>query len=349
MRNDSAWWNRSAICQNRSMHPEHSRNIRIGVVGVGGMGSFHARTLATLPGVTVAAISDPHGPSAAALHDELGAEIADDPTELIASGALDGLVIASPDDTHADLAVAAVEASLPTLCEKPLASTVEDARRVVDCEIRVDRRLIQLGFMREFDPAHRQLADELRQLGTIDHVRGVHRNANTTRRPLDQIVVQSMIHDVHSIRFLTGAEITSVHASGSGAQDDSYRHVVALCRLDDGAHATLEFDDGGFAYDVGVEVLTRTGDVLTGAPTRAITRGAGSISVHLGSDWFAWFADAYRIQDIAWVSSLRSGVPSGPTAWDGYLAQLTVTAIMESLATGRTVDVPAVERPSLYG
>ena len=91
-----------------------------------------------------------------------------------------------------------------------------------------------------------------------------------------------------------------------------------------------------------------TGDVLTGAPTRAVRRGEGSLTVHLGSDWFAWFADAYRSQDAAWVASIRSGVPAGPTAWDGYVSQLAVDAIMESLATGRTVDVVSVERPPLY-
>jgi myo-inositol 2-dehydrogenase/D-chiro-inositol 1-dehydrogenase len=322
--------------------------VRVGIVGVGGMGSFHARTLASMSGVTVAAVSDPYEPNATALRDELGAEVADDPFALIGSGDVDALVIASPDDTHAELSVAAIEHGVPTLCEKPLASNVDDARRVMATEIAAGRRLVQLGFMREYDLAHRQVQHELEALGTIDHLRAVHRNANRHRRALHQIVVQSMIHDVHSVRFLTGAEITSVRASGSGAEAGSFRHVVALCRLDDGAHAVLEFDDGGFAYEVTVEVLTRTGDALTGPPMRAIRRADGSESTHLGSDWFGWFADAYRFQDEAWVASVRDGRPTGPTIWDGLTAQRVVDAIMRSLDGEATVDVPAEERPALY-
>jgi myo-inositol 2-dehydrogenase/D-chiro-inositol 1-dehydrogenase len=312
------------------------------------MGSFHARTLAALAHVDIVAVSDPYAPNAAAMHDELGADVVDDPIALIGSGSLDGVVIASPDETHTELARAAIRHGLPTLCEKPLASNVADARGVVDAELAGGRRLIQLGFMREYDPAHRQLQAELARLGPIDHVRAVHRNTNSTRRSLDRIVIQSMIHDVHSVRYLTTSEITSVVASGSGAEDDSYRHVMAICRLQSGAHAIVEFDDGGFAYEVGVDVLTRTGDVATGAPTKAIRREHGSITVHLGTDWFAWFADAYRTQDQAWVDSVRSGTATGPSAWDGYRAQIVVGAILESLTTGDTVDIAPAVPPPLY-
>ena len=329
-------------------HTRRMETLAIGIIGVGGMGSFHARALASLGGVRVAAVSDPHTPNAEAMHDELGAEIVADPLELITSGSIDGLVIASPDDTHAALAIAAVEQGVPTLCEKPLATSVDDARAVVEVELTAGRRLIQLGFMREYDPAHRQLVETLAELGPIDHVRTVHRNANTTRRSLQAIVVQSMVHDVHSVRFLTGAEITSVHASGAGAEDGSFRHVAALCRLSSGAHAVLEFDDGGFAYEVGVEVLTRTGDALTSPPTRAIRRQHGSVSVHLGTDWFGWFADAYRVQDQAWVTSLRGGTATGPTAWDGLRSQLVVEAIRRSLDEQATVPVEFAVAPALY-
>ena len=323
-------------------------HLRIGIIGVGGMGSFHARTLAALSNVSVALVSDPHLPNADAIRAELGADIVDDPLDIIRAGDVDGLVIASPDETHAALAVAAIRHGVPTLCEKPLASSVADARAVIDAEVDAGRRLIQLGFMREYDPAHRLLGAELAELGPIDHIRAVHRNANTSRRSIEKIVVQSMVHDVHSVRFLSGSEITSVHASGSGAEDGSFRHVVALCRLADGAHAVVEFDDGGFAYEVAVEVLTRTGDALTGPPARAVRRQHGSVTTHLGTDWFGWFADAYRIQDQAWVTSIRDRSAVGPSAWDGYRSQVVVDAIRRSLDDGVTVSVESDEPPALY-
>lgn len=323
--------------------------LAIGIIGVGGMGSFHARTLAALSGVRVTAVSDPYEPNARAIHDELGAEIVTDPLALAASPEIDGLVIASPDDTHAELAIAALGQATPTLCEKPLATNATDARMVVDAEIATGRRIIQLGFMREYDPAHRQVMAELATLGQIDAVRAVHRNANDTPRPLVQIVGQSLVHDIHSVHFMTGEEIVAVHASGSGAANGSFRHVVVLCTLSSGAHAVLEFDDGGFAYEVSVEVLTATGDALTGLPTRAIRRRNGSIDVHLGIDWFGWFAEAYRLQDQAWVNSITSGVATGPTTWDGLRAQIVVDAIITSIESGQTVEVPAQDRPLLFG
>jgi myo-inositol 2-dehydrogenase/D-chiro-inositol 1-dehydrogenase len=198
---------------------------------------------------------------------------------------------------------------------------------------------VQLGFMRVYDPAHTQLLGELSAVGTIDYVRAVHRNANTSRRPIEQIIGQSMVHDIHSVRFVTGCEITDVRAFGSGPAAGSFRHVLAVCTLSSGAHAAIEFDDGGFAYDVTLEVLGRQSDVLIGPPTRAITRRNGSLDVHLGTDWFGWFADAYRIQDQAWVDSIRAGLPVGPTVWDGVIAQAVVDAILTSLATNATVTV----------
>ncbi|MFW2333888.1 Gfo/Idh/MocA family protein [Ilumatobacter sp.] len=323
--------------------------IRVGIVGVGGMGSFHARTLGSLAGVEVTAVSDPHRPSADAIRTELGARVVADPLELIASDQVDAVVIASPDDTHTEFTIAALDHGRPTLCEKPLATSAADARLVADAEIATGRRLVRLGFMREHDPAHRQLRTTLADLGTIEYVRAVHRNANRVRRPLGEIVGQSMVHDIHTLRHLTAAEVVWVRASGSGPSDGSFRHVVALCGLSNGSHAVLEFDDGGFAYDVTVEVLTTDGDAVTGPPLRPIRRRDGSIDVHLGSDWFGWFADAYRIQNQAWIESVRAGAADGPSVWDGYAAQIVVDALLESLASGGTVATEVPDRPGLYG
>ncbi|NNE10818.1 MAG: hypothetical protein HKN41_01075, partial [Ilumatobacter sp.] len=123
----------------------------------------------------------------------------------------------------------------------------------------------------------------------------------------------------------------------SGA--DTFRHVVVLCRLSDGAHATLEFDDCSFGYEVGVEVIGADGDLVIGHPARPTIRRGGAIEQQVGADWFGRFADAYRIQDLAWIESIGAGRATGPSAWDGYAAQCVVDAIGESLARGGPVDV----------
>jgi myo-inositol 2-dehydrogenase/D-chiro-inositol 1-dehydrogenase len=312
------------------------------------MGSFHARTLAGLAGVEVAVVADVYAPNVERVADELGCEGSLDPLAVAGRTDLDGVVIASPDETHPELAIAAISAGSMVLCEKPLAASLDDARRVVDAEVAHGRRVVQMGFMREYDPAHVQLRAELPAIGQIDYIRAVHRNANRTRRPLQQIVVQSLVHDVHSVRFLTLAEITAVTAFGAGADNGSFRHVLARAALSNGGQAGLEFDDGGFAYEVSVEVLGRDGDALAGPPTRAVVRRDGKVGIDLGNDWFGWFADAYRIQDQAWIDSIDGGTAVGPSVWDGFVAQTVVEAMMVSLAEHRTVAVDAGDRPRLY-
>lgn len=318
------------------------------MIGVGGMGTFHARTLAGLPGVEVVVVADVFAPNVDRLVAELGCDGSLDPAGTAARTDLDGVVIATPDETHPALAIAAVEAGAMVLCEKPLATSLDDALAVVRAEEAIGHRVVQMGFMREYDPAHVQLVAALADVGTIDHLRLVHRNANRERRPLDRIVVQSMVHEAHSVRFVSGCEVTSVAAFGGGPEAGSFRHVLARVALSNGGHATLEFDDGGFGYEVSVEVLGRHGDVLTGPPLRAVTRAGGAVTTRIGDDWFGWFADAYRIQDARWVESLRTGRAIGPSTWDGYAAQAIVQAIMVSLAEGRAELVILPDRPSIY-
>jgi myo-inositol 2-dehydrogenase/D-chiro-inositol 1-dehydrogenase len=324
------------------------QNVRVGVIGVGGMGSFHAHTLASLAHVDLVAVADPFQPNVDKVTAALGCEGGNDPMALATDGSLDAVVIASPDDTHTDLAIAAMKAGLWVLCEKPLATTMADAFRVVDAEVAIGARRVQLGFMREYDPAHVQLVAELADAGRIDAIRTVHRNSNDRRRPVAQIVGQSMVHDLHSVRFISGEEITSVTAFGAGAADDSYRHIVAVCRLTSGAHAVVEFDDAGFAYEVSVEVLGADGDVLTGAPVRAVRRRKGSVDTFIGPDWFAWFAEAYRAQDQTWIASVAAGKATGPSTWDGLVAHHVVEAIIRSLTTNTTVVVEPLEKPAIY-
>ncbi len=313
--------------------------VRVGVIGVGGMGAFHARTLAGFAGVDVVAVADPNAANANAVARDIGCEALTDPMQLATSSEVDGIVIASPDATHPELSIAAIEQGTRVLCEKPLATTLEGAQRVVDAERATGTRLIQLGFMREYDPAHVQIRDALGVTGPIDYIRTVHRNVNASPRPVEQIIGQSMVHDIHTVRFLTGSEFTRVIAHGGGARNGSYRHIVVVGELMSGAHVMLEFDDGGFAYEVSVEVLGLNGDVLTAAPARATIRTAGVVSANIGADWFGWFAAAYTIQDRAWVDSIAAGKAVGPTALDGLIAQRVVAAILTSLATSQFVHV----------
>ena len=97
--------------------------MRIGLIGLGRIGAFHARTLVQLPHVKELVVTDAVPALADAVAAELGATVAHSPDELLAQG-VDGVVIASSTPTHGPLIRAAVAHRIPTFCEKPVTQNV---------------------------------------------------------------------------------------------------------------------------------------------------------------------------------------------------------------------------------
>src|SRR5450432_909730 len=138
--------------------------MRLAIVGAGGMGSFHGRSLAAMPGVEIVAIADVRLAAARSLCDAVGGSPSEDGLAVAAMTDLDGLVITSPEDSHEALVLAAFTQGTPVLCEKPLAVGSVACQRIVDAEVALGRRFLQLGLMRVYDPAHVQLAAEAAEL-----------------------------------------------------------------------------------------------------------------------------------------------------------------------------------------
>jgi myo-inositol 2-dehydrogenase / D-chiro-inositol 1-dehydrogenase len=321
--------------------------MRLAIVGAGGMGSFHARCLAALPDVEIVAIADVRVAAAQSLSDEVGGKASDDGLAVASMPHIDGLVIASPEDSHESLVEAAMARGTRILCEKPLAVGVDACKRIVDAEIELGHRLLQLGLMRVYDPAHVQLEAEVAGLGEVHHVRCVHRNVHEVRRTAQLVLNQSVVHDIHSLRWLVGREITRVTTFVT-PNPDHVEHLVVVAEFDGGGYGTVEFSEHGYAYEVTVEVAAEFGGVALAPVMRPTVRRDGSAGVNIGTDWFGRFADAYRIEDAIFVGSVTSGVTAGPSAWDGLVAERAVQAAIQSFRTRQPVDVEIFETPDLY-
>lgn len=319
-----------------------SQPKRVAVIGAGGMGRFHAETLLALPGVEVGAIADPYP------HPDLERWNVPVTTDVAACAAQgwDGVVIASPDETHAELTLAALDAGSRVLCEKPLSHDLAGAQAIIDWEVAIGERRVQVGFMRVVDPAHVALAGQLQSLGDLQYLRCTHRNTNAEARSATTVLVQSLVHDIHTVRWL-GGEIVDVDARAI-PRPGGLLHVLLVLRLASGATATVEFSDDTYAYEVEVEATAGQGMVATSAPQRPRLRIDGDHRTPIGLDWFGWFADAYRIQDRRWVASLDDDEASGPSAVDGLAAQLVAEAALTSLALGGPALVPELEIPEVY-
>ena len=107
--------------------------LRYGVIGVGSMGREHISNIKVMGGATVTAISDPHTASIdAALEMAPGAKAFSDHRDLLDSGLIDAVIVATPNDTHAAVLKDALATDLAVFVEKPLATTISDLKSILD-------------------------------------------------------------------------------------------------------------------------------------------------------------------------------------------------------------------------
>ena len=197
--------------------------MRIGLVGTGRIGAFHAATLKGLPAVDQVVVADADPSRAELVAKEQGLEFAPDVEALLASG-LDGFVIAAATTAHADLIAAGVAAGLPTFCEKPVAIDLAETLRVVELVEGSDVP-VHIGFQRRFDAGYRSAQEQVAsgELGFIHHIRA---NTNDAFPPPREYIPTSggffrdcTVHDFDIIRFVTGREMATVFATGANKGD----------------------------------------------------------------------------------------------------------------------------------
>ena len=317
------------------------------------MGEVHARTLHdSVRDVAVTCVHDADVSRAGEVAASIGARVSTTPEELV--GEVDAVVIASPDGAHATQAVLALAHGCFVMCEKPLATTAAEVLAVVDAELAIGQRRLQVGLMREFDPGHAAIAAAVRsgELGDTVVTRSTHLNPRPWLYPMpaERAITQSMIHDIHSVRFLSGAEVLDVDVDTVvEPANGSVRYVSARLRMSDGSIGIIDLSVGtGYGYRVDAEVVGTIATMATTDPASTTLWREGRAEQVVPDNWPERFATTYRDELVAWIDSLRNGVSVGATAWDGYVANLVAEACVASAETRRRVDVSIPERPSFY-
>ena len=337
------------------MRPADEGVVRVGVIGTGAMGTSHAQTLARwVPGARVARVFDADQARAKEVGETVGATASASAVGLIEDDAVDAVLIAAPDLLHEELALACLAAGKPTLCEKPLATTIEGSRRVVDAEVATGRRLLQVGFMRRFDPAYVELRAALLD-GVVGDVRAahcLHRNAQAHPTATSEgVLVNSMIHEFDSVPWMLDDRLVAVTVFAPKVPDGALQDVqVAVLETAGGIVVTAEVSvNARYGYDIHTEVTGTEGTVSLTPPYGLSVRSRNVDGRQVNSDFVARFADAYRIELSSWIAGLRAGDAPYPSAWDGHLANLAAFAAVDSLHGGGRVEVPQEARPALYG
>ena len=341
------------------------QDLRVGVIGVGMMGADHAeRVVNRIAGATLVAVSDPDTARAQALAARFpGVRSLDDPLALIADVNVDAVIIASPGFVHEEQVLACIEHRTYALCEKPLTMDSESSLRIVEAEHKAGNPLVQVGFMRRFDPEYAQLKAMLDggAFGRTLLLHNTHRNKTTPEGFRSEMIVRdSLVHEVDVARFVFGEEITEITVLAGTPTGIAAEGVldpqVALFRMAGGGLVTSEvFVNSQVGYEVRCEAVAERGTITAGKNTTGISTtvagegpaGVGTWGGPVAPDFRVRFARAYDLEVQAWVDASRRGEVVGPTSWDGYAATAVCTAGMESLSTGLPVQVELVDRATL--
>jgi predicted dehydrogenase len=201
---------------------------RVAVIGCGHLGSIHARLLAARDDVELVAVVDPQAESRERVACQHGCTPLAEPADLV--GRVGAAVVAAPTALHAAVALPLLDAGIDLLVEKPLASSVEDARAIVIAARRLGR-VVATGHVERFNPAWRVAAAKAVGVGVLE----AERLAPFPFRSLDVgAVLDLMIHDIDLVLSLEPGRLEAIEARG----------LVATGNHEDIARARLRFSSG---------------------------------------------------------------------------------------------------------
>jgi myo-inositol 2-dehydrogenase/D-chiro-inositol 1-dehydrogenase len=334
-----------------------SEALRIGVIGAGRIGSFHARTLVALPGVASVTLCDADELRVRALAGELGTSAAATPDDLV-TGGIDALVIATPTPTHVPMIQLAARAGLPAFCEKPVALDLASLEAAIDD---IDRAgiVVQVGFQRRFDAGYRAARQTVAE-GALGMLLVARAATHDPSPPAEAYIAASggifrdlHIHDFDALRFVTGEDIVEVYADGAVRKSPWFAGhgdvdvAAALLRLSGGALAILSGTrHDPLGYDVRLELFGTRDSVAVGldarSPIRSLEAGATQPASPAYADFMQRFHQAYQEELAAFVATVLEGGPSACTLHEARAALLVALAADRSRIERRPVAIDEI-------
>jgi myo-inositol 2-dehydrogenase / D-chiro-inositol 1-dehydrogenase len=333
-----------------------SKQLAVGVVGLGRIGTHHVQTLLGLDGVSVS-VTDADPERARRVADELGVRTVATPEALLESG-VHALVIATSTPSHAPLLELAAGSGVAAFCEKPVALELPTLDRVRQT---VDRAgiVVQVGFQRRFDAGY-ETAREAVATGAVGRILVMRAATHDPVPPPAEYIAASggifcdlHIHDFDAVRFVSGEEITEVYADGAALDAPWVNELDDV----DVAAAILQLSGGGLVlvsgtrrdplgYDVRLEVFGTGDSIVVGhdarSPIRSVEPGVKPRRDPAYRDFWDRFEPAYRAELAAFVEAVRTAAPS-PCSLDEARSALAIALAAEvSRAERRPVSIEEV-------
>jgi myo-inositol 2-dehydrogenase / D-chiro-inositol 1-dehydrogenase len=330
-----------------------SKQLAVGVVGLGRIGTHHVQTLLALDGVSVS-VTDADPERARRVADEVGVRAVATPEALLESG-VHALVIATSTPSHAPLIELAAASGVAAFCEKPVALDLPTLDRV---RAAVDRAgiVLQVGFQRRFDAGY-EAARVAVATGGVGRILVMRAATHDPAPPPAEYIAASggifcdlHIHDFDAVRFVSGEEITEVYADGAALDAPWVNELDDV----DVAAAILRLSGGGLVlvsgtrrdplgYDVRLEVFGTGDSIVVGqdarSPIRSVEPDAPGSPPAAYRDFWDRFESAYRQELAAFVETVRTGAPSPCSLEEARAALAIALAAERSRAERRPVSI----------
>lgn len=320
--------------------------IRIAVVGMGLMGMLHARILSNLRDVEVVGAIDLSDQRLDVVKRDLGIPVYQRLDEVIDE--VDAVSITLPDELHVDAGIAALKAGKFLLVEKPLATTVADARKILDAQIAPNRLMV--GQLLRFDLRLGELKRRIDagQFGAIEFIKLHRANSRAAVARLQgRVSVTAFlgVHDLDLLLWLTGSAIARVQATGrklfSGQWDLSLAHL----ELDNGVIASVEnhwLIHGASARSAfaGIQVFGDKGTASLDLSTDELEIATDETGMTRRIDSRNWSHDgglsggSLRRELESWIEAIRSGGPMPVSGEEGLRAVVALNRVEAALERG---------------
>lgn len=333
--------------------------LKIGVIGTGMIGRDHTRRIQqVLAGAEVVALSDVNLASAESVRADLApqAKLYETGEALIAAPEVDAVLVTSWGATHEPYVLAAVAAGKPVFCEKPLATTAEGARRIVEAEVAHGKRLVQVGFMRRYDAGYLALKQAVQQhTGAPILVHAAHRNPAVPEAYVTPMAIHdTLIHEIDVFRWLLDDDYVSarvLYPRNAARSHSKLRDPqVVVLETKKGVLIDVEiFVNCQYGYDIQCEVVGEAGTARLPEPMAVAMRLDAKRQSSILTDWKDRFVASYDVELQDFIAAASKGGATGPSAWDGYAAAVTSDACVQAQeSAGQAVAIELPARPALY-
>nr|WP_318539309.1 Gfo/Idh/MocA family oxidoreductase [Terribacillus saccharophilus] len=334
--------------------------VRIGVIGTGAIGKEHMnRVEQRLSGAKITAVTDVNPAAAEEALNELGIEanFYPDDQALIDAEEVDAIFVTSIGPAHEATVRKAIEAGKYVFCEKPLSVTAKGCKTIMRDEMEYGKRIVQVGFMRQFDKGYEQLkqAVDSKLVGEPLMIKCAHRAPEVDAAyTTDMAITDTLIHEINILHWLLGDNYVSVQVLYPRKNNHALPHLrdpqVILLETESGVLIQAEVSVNiKYGYDIQCEVVGEDGIISLPETESLKIRHKGKQSIDVLQDWKVRFQDAYDKEIQAFINQVaKQEALQGPSAWEGYVAAVTSDACLKAQESGQREPIELESMPAFY-